>query len=136
MSQAVNENPTIEEQTWHYRKDAPNTTDIVATLRERAASYDASGPSAAHTADLLRQAADEIERIRDNVRADAEHLLEQINDANVVAERERCAKIADLYVSQARPLGDEAVGDCPLTAYFEGQKIVAQNIGHDIRKGL
>ena len=53
----------------------------------------------------------------------------------LAAERKRCADIADLYVSQALPLGDEAVGECPVTAYFDGQKIVASNIGHDIRTG-
>ena len=52
------------------------------------------------------------------------------------AERARCAGIANLYVSQARPCGDENVGDCPLTAHFDGQRIVAQNIEHDIRNGL
>jgi len=51
-------------------------------------------------------------------------------------ERQRCAAIADLYVSQARPLGSEDVGDCPLTAHYDGQKLVAENIAHDIRKGL
>lgn len=54
----------------------------------------------------------------------------------VMAERKRCKDIADLYVSQARPAGDENVGDCPLTAHFDGQRLVAQNIGHDIENGL
>ena len=68
------------------------------------------------------------ENVRDMMAA---HIAGAIKD-----ERERCAQIADLYGGQARPAGDENVGDCPLTAYFDGQKIVAQNIGHDIRKGL
>jgi hypothetical protein len=54
----------------------------------------------------------------------------------IAEERARCAAIADLYVSQARPAGDEDVGDCPLAAYFNGQKIVAQNILGDIRNGV
>lgn len=53
----------------------------------------------------------------------------------VAAERARCADVANLYFHQARPLGDESVGDCPLTAYFNGQQLVAQNIEHDIRNG-
>ena len=53
----------------------------------------------------------------------------------VAAERARCADIANLYFHQARPLGDESVGDCPLTAYVRGQQLVAQNIEHDIRNG-
>jgi hypothetical protein len=53
----------------------------------------------------------------------------------IAGERVRCADIANLYVSQARPSGDESVGDCPLTAYFDGQRLVAQNIEHDIRNG-
>jgi len=53
----------------------------------------------------------------------------------VAEERARCVAIAELYVSQARPAGDENVGDCPLTAYFDGQRLVAENIAHDIRNG-
>jgi hypothetical protein len=33
MSQAVNENPTIEEQTWHYGRSAGPTTETLASLR-------------------------------------------------------------------------------------------------------
>lgn len=65
----------------------------------------------------------------------ADH-IRQAWEAGVLFERQRSAEIADLYVSQARPAGDESVGDCPLTAHFDGQRIVAQNIGHDIRNGL
>lgn len=61
--------------------------------------------------------------------------LRAVQIAERIAERERCAAIADLYASQARPLGDENCGDCPVTAYYYGQKIVAQNISHDIRSG-
>jgi hypothetical protein len=43
---------------------AVRDADIVERLRDRADSYDQSGPSASHTADLLREAADEIERLR------------------------------------------------------------------------
>ncbi len=39
-------------------------TDIVERLLERADSYGQSGPSSHHTAALLREAADEIERLR------------------------------------------------------------------------
>lgn len=65
----------------------------------------------------------------------ADH-IRQAWDAAILFERARAKKIADLYVSQARPAGDENVGDCPLTAYFDGQRLVAQNIGYDIENGL
>jgi hypothetical protein len=39
-------------------------TDITDRLLERANSYEQSGPSAHHTAALLREANDEIERLR------------------------------------------------------------------------
>jgi hypothetical protein len=38
--------------------------DIIDTLEERAKSYEQSGPSAHHTASLLRQAKLEIEHLR------------------------------------------------------------------------
>jgi hypothetical protein len=38
--------------------------DITARLEERAISYEQSGPSAHHTAAILREAATEIERLR------------------------------------------------------------------------
>lgn len=38
--------------------------DIVERLEERAASYEQSGPSAHHTAALLREAANEISHLR------------------------------------------------------------------------
>lgn len=38
--------------------------DIVDELEERAKSYDQSGPSAKHTADLLRKARHEIHELR------------------------------------------------------------------------
>lgn len=38
--------------------------DIVERLEERAVSYEQSGPSAHHTAAMLREAATEIERLR------------------------------------------------------------------------
>lgn len=67
------------------------------------------------------------ENVRDMMAAHIAHAIK--------AERARCADIANLYVSQARPAGDENVGDCPLTAHFDGQRLVAQNIEHDIRNG-
>ena len=62
--------------------------------------------------------------------------VRQAFDLGVMFERQRCKAIADLYVEQARPAGDESVGDCPLTAHFDGQRLVAENIGHDIEHGL
>lgn len=38
--------------------------DITERLEDRAASYEQSGPSAHHTAALLREAKDEIESLR------------------------------------------------------------------------
>lgn len=40
-------------------------TDIVERLEERAVSYEQSGPSAHHTAALLREARNEIEHLRE-----------------------------------------------------------------------
>lgn len=40
-------------------------SDLLKTLEERAVSYDQSGPSAQHTAILLREAAVEIARLRE-----------------------------------------------------------------------
>ena len=63
-------------------------------------------------------------------------LVCEVCDAErIAAQRARCANIASLYADQARPTGNEDVGDCPLTAYFDGQQLVAQNIEHDIRNG-
>lgn len=42
--------------------------DIAEKLEERALSYEQSGPSAHHTAALLREAKYEIERLRDALR--------------------------------------------------------------------
>jgi hypothetical protein len=62
-------------------------------------------------------------------------VCEPCDRERIAGERARCADIANLYAHQARPAGDEDVGDCPMTAYFDGQRIVAQNIEHDIRNG-
>lgn len=43
--------------------------DITERLEERAISYDQSGLSAHHTADLLREAKFEIEALRANIRS-------------------------------------------------------------------
>ena len=42
--------------------------DITQALEERAVSYDQSGPSAQHTAQLLRQAKAEIEWLRNDLK--------------------------------------------------------------------
>jgi len=44
-------------------------TDITKVLEERAVSYDQSGPSAQHTAELLRRAKAEIEGLRDELKS-------------------------------------------------------------------
>lgn len=51
-------------------------TDIGERLEQRAASYEQSGPSAHHTAALLREAKAEIERLQAR-----EHLLRAVNAA-------------------------------------------------------
>lgn len=51
-------------------------TDIIEVLEQRAASYDQSGPSAKHTADLLRFAKLEITHLR--AEADTRKQAEQV----------------------------------------------------------
>ena len=54
-------------------------SDIVEKLRERAMSYRAGGPSSEHTAVMLVQAADEIERLR-MAREDAQKCCQLMNN--------------------------------------------------------
>jgi len=58
-----------------YEEEIPVSNDIVDRLEDRAISYDQSGPSAQHTAVLLREARFEIMRLR----SDLDRLASQLS---------------------------------------------------------
>lgn len=76
--------------------------DIVERLQERAVGYDESGPSAAHTADMLREAAAEIERLqysRDDFAMRTANGLAEIEQLR--RERDELQQSRSLWLSEA-----------------------------------
>jgi len=63
-------------------------SDIVEKLRERAMSYRAGGPSSEHTAVMLVQAADEIERLRKGIQ---DYIDGTKPDRDIVHKNDVCA---------------------------------------------
>ena len=66
-------------------------SDLVERLRERATSYRTGGPSSEHTAVMLEEAADEIERLSEantQVWADNERLRAALRDYSCTCANE------------------------------------------------
>lgn len=80
-------------------------SDIVDRLEERAVSYEQSGPSAHHTASLLREAKNEIEHLAADIVVKARILTAQTKEIGRLRAVEAAAR--DYYLGYVQDEADD-----------------------------